>query len=109
MVGMIGLDFETYSATDLKTHGLARYVKDPAFRPLIASVTWNDGNRLQRLRLDFARARSHSATLLRERIGNDKIVAQNAGFEEAVLNWLGLVYEPSRFIDSAVVARAAGA
>jgi len=106
---MIGLDFETYSATDLKTHGLARYVKDPAFRPLIASVTWNDGNRLQRLRLDFARARSHSATLLRERIGNDKIVAQNAGFEEAVLNWLGLVYEPSRFIDSAVVARAAGA
>ena len=109
MVGMIGLDFETYSATDLKTHGLARYVKDPAFRPLIASVTWNDGGRLQRMRLDFARARRHSTSLLRERIGGDSIVAQNAGFEEAVLTWLGLGYTHDRFIDSAVVARAAGA
>src|SRR6188768_1035495 len=84
MVGMIGLDFETYSATDLKTHGLARYVSDPCFRPLIASVTWNAAGKLNRRRLNFAREIDRNREILRDHIGPQSI-------------------------DSAVIARAAGA
>jgi DNA polymerase len=106
MPKLIGLDFETYSAVDLPKHGLARYVNDPTFRPLIGSVAV-EGEITQRF--DFIRDGNVAVKGLDAQIGNATIVAHNAGFEQAVLNRMGLHYASSRFIDSAVVARAAGA
>ena len=40
MPELIGLDFETYGAEDLPTHGLARYARHKTFMPLIGSVAW---------------------------------------------------------------------
>lgn len=102
----VGLDFETYSATDLPTHGLNRYVNDPTFRPLIASTS-REGESTSRYNFvhDYDKARS----LLKRALQNHYIVAQNAGFEQAVLRKMGLHYPEHQFIDSAVVARVAGA
>jgi DNA polymerase len=110
MAGLIGLDFETYGSVSLPKHGLARYVADPNFQALIGSVACEDSRGiLQKDTFDFTCNRKVSTTSLREAIGDRLIVAHNAGFEQAVLDWLGLDYPSSRFIDSAVVARAAGA
>ena len=106
MPKLIGLDFETYSAVDLPKHGLARYVNDPTFRPLIGSVA-AEGMTTQRF--DFIKQGNVAVKVLDALIGNATIVAHNAPFEQAVLNRMGLHYASSRFIDSAVVARAAGA
>ena len=108
MSGMIGLDFETYGAVDLPTHGLARYVGDKSFMPLIGSVTDPNEN-WYRTRFDFVANPKAAARDLRDLIGTRYIVAHNAPFEHAVLDWLGLDYPVNRFIDSAVVALAAGA
>ena len=108
---MVGLDFETYSDVDLKKHGLSRYIRTPNFTPLIASLTATDsvsGN-LLRARFDILLGKRRLAAEVENVIGSATIVAQNAGFEWAVLSWLGLDYPAKRFVDSAVVARAAGA
>lgn len=102
----IGLDFETYSAVDLPKHGLARYVNDPTFRPLIGSIA-RDG--AATVRLDFVEDHDASTHQLQSYLKGCDIVAHNAGFEQAVLGAIGIVLPASRFIDSAVVARAAGA
>lgn len=111
MVGLIGLDFETYSDVDLKKHGLARYVRSPNFTPLVASMCSTDvtNGALKRARFDIRMGRNALARAVRYTIDSRSIVAQNAGFEWAVLDWLGLDYPANRFIDSAVVARTAGA
>jgi DNA polymerase len=106
MPARIGLDFETYSAVDLPKHGLARYVRHHTFRPLIASVAREN---LPTQTVEFITDPGVAAHQLSSLIGDATIVAHNAGFEQAVLNSIGLHYESSRFIDSAVVARAAGA
>lgn len=106
---MLGLDFETYSDVDLKVHGLERYVKDPSFRVLIASVA-RLGHKTQRF--DFISgtpalrdlARAEFAALLQ---GDGTIVAHNAPFEVAVLEHMGI--RRIRWRDSAVIARAMGA
>jgi DNA polymerase len=105
MSGYVGLDFETYGAVDLPRHGLARYVGDKSFTPLIASFVEDYGT----TRLDFVEDYSTSVRLLRQGIGSNTVIAHNAGFEQAVLNHIGISLPSSRFIDSAVVARAAGA
>jgi len=104
-MSVVGLDFETYGAESLPKHGLARYVGDKSFQPLIGSVS-ADG---YKQRFDLTYERSRQSRELRELIGPSQIVAHNAPFEQAVLAHLGLDYPSSRFIDSAVVARAAGA
>lgn len=110
MPQLIGLDFETYAATDLPKHGLARYLRDKTFTPLIGSVAWDTGILgIDTHRFDFVNEMSSSKKGLREAIGSSQIVAHNAPFEEGVLTWLGLDYPSTRFIDSAVVARCAGA
>ena len=107
---LTGLDFETYSACDLRTHGLARYVKHHSFTPLIASVSIPNSLGTEEQDWDFIeRGTKVVAREIREAIGSSRIVAHNAAFEQAVLGWMGLDYPSDRFIDSAVVARAAGA
>jgi DNA polymerase bacteriophage-type len=99
------LTFETYGAESLPKHGLARYVEHKSFQPLIASVVLDS---YPVVRFDFVQ-KEHEVDRLAQTIGGHTIVAHNASFEKAVLSSLGLHYPPSRFIDSAVVARAAGA
>lgn len=102
----IGLDFETYSAVDLPKHGLARYINDSTFRPLIASVA-RDGS--PTVTVDFVDDHDAGVHQLFSLINDHVIVAHNAGFEQAVLNRIGIQADSNKFIDSAVVARAAGA
>jgi DNA polymerase bacteriophage-type len=106
MPAPIGLDFETYSAVDLPKHGLARYVGHHTFRPLIASVA-RENHPTQTV--EFITDPGAAAHQLSSLIGDATIVAHNAAFEQAVLDRLGLFYGSESFIDSAVVARAAGA
>lgn len=107
MSGLIGLDFETYSAVDLRVHGLYNYVHSPTFKPLIAAVAV-EGMASEVLDLtgdDYKMMRDDLIHL----IGRRTIVAHNAGFEQAVLDWMGIPIPANRFIDSAVLARAYGA
>lgn len=105
MNDIIGLDFETYSGTDLTKHGLARYVQDPTFKPLIVAVAWG-GYEVVR---DFVlEDKNVVRDWLEETVAGNTVVAHNAGFEEAVLDWLDLAHLPSRYIDSAVIARTQG-
>lgn len=107
MTIILGLDFETYGAVNLPKHGLDRYVNDPSFRPLIAAV---HGNYIPtKVVFDFIQDPDCIPEFLEEVSGADLIVAHNAGFEQAVLRHMGLNLPAKRFIDSAVVARAAGA
>src|SRR4249920_873336 len=109
MPELIGLDFETYGAVNLPTHGLMRYVRDKSFMPLIGSTALLSGTGVSRTNYDFVSERKTSVERLEQQIGNAYIVAHNAIFEQQVLTNLGLHYPIDRFIDSAVVARVAGA
>lgn len=107
--GYIGLDFETYSAVDLSTHGLYRYTNDDTFRVLVAAVAFDTATGLKTHSIDLTEDFEVRRAQLRKAIGDDLIVAHNASFEKQVLHMLGLDYPPSRFIDSAAIARAVGA
>ena len=102
---MIGLDFETYSPVDLKDEGLDNYVNDPDFRVLLAGMhTHTDDSYM----IDFVHDED-ALEMLRQMLDNRRIVAHNAGFERAVLRRIGIDLPSDRFIDTAVLARAAGA
>ena len=116
MSELIGLDFETYGATDLPTHGLDRYASCETFRPLIGSVAYRHGNGFNAAgppvrmhTFNFVSDRRASTSELRDMLIGKTVCAHNAGFEARVLDELGLCVPLDRFIDSAVVARAAGA
>jgi DNA polymerase len=106
---MIGLDFETYAATDLVVNGLDNYVNCPHFRPLVAAVAYSDAGEIVTKSFDFVDNYVHELMLLKETLNNCIIVAHNAGFEQAVLERMGIDLPSESFIDSAVLARAAGA
>ena len=112
MTDLIGLDFETYGAVELPRYGLHRYVNNQTFRPLLAGMAWeNNGIVLDEL-LDFSlgyESYARDRDLLGDMISGRLIVAHNAPFEQAVLGWMGHNIPSDRFIDSAVLARAAGA
>ena len=111
MIDIVGLDFETYASTDLPKHGLHRYVNCSDFRVLLAAVQEQqpDGSTLMHL-LDFVKYDYDGEIDRLEKLLSGKhIAAHNAGFEQAVLGRLGLGMTSDRFIDSAVLARAAGA
>lgn len=109
MTPMIGLDFETYSPVDLPKHGLDRYVNHPLFTPLRASVVHKHlGATVYRKRFQWSEP-SATNELRQYLSGGHTIVAHNAGFEAAVLNRIGIHVHPTQFVDSAVVARIAGA
>lgn len=107
---LIALDFETYSPVDIRRHGLARYVEHPHFQPLLAGTYVHDQG-------TYPNERSYSLfdndlsvrQQLEETIGDRTIVAFNAGFEQATLEKMGLVYPSERFVDASVTARAHGA
>lgn len=99
---VIGIDFETYSAAPLPTVGLARYVNDPTFEPTLCGVATGSGTVVLEPRYSEDRKTLQDMICPPEYI----ITAQNAGFENAVLNWLGIEV-PLR--DTAVVAAVAGA
>lgn len=106
----IGLDFETYGDRPLPTCGLDNYVKSPYFTPLIGRLVARDRGRKIVGRYDIINdGKTGMRNALYQAIGDRFIVAHNAPFEREVLRWLGLDYRADQFVDSAVVARAAGA
>lgn len=108
----VGLDFETYASTDLLKHGLHRYINCPDFTPLLAAVVWVEGSVTQRFEgrvFDFVEDYEGEKAKLVDLLSYTKIVAHNAGFEQAVLGRMGIDIPSSRFVDSAVLARSAGA
>lgn len=103
----IGLDFETFAATDLLVHGLDNYVECEGFTPLIAALHGPLPGQQQVLdfTVDYDKARHE----LIQALNGWRIAAHNAGFEQAVLNKMGIKLPSTQFIDTAVLARAAGA
>ena len=101
---LAGLDFETYCALSLPEVGLARYVNHPTFTTTLASIAL-PGN--QTVTLEFPHENPGGLSAF---ISNSawRISAHYAGFESAVLKWMGIT--PAHpIIDSAVVAAVAGA
>ncbi len=80
----IGLDFETFAATDLLVHGLDNYVECEGFTPLIAALHGPLPGQQQVLdfTVDYDKARHE----LIQALNGWRIAAHNAGFEQAVLN-----------------------
>lgn len=113
MQDMIGLDFETYSDVDLPKHGLDRYISSPYFLPLIASVAKqgvSGRTYTQRYQLfDHRDQRQFQNDINHAVRCGVKIVAHNSGFEMAVLGSMNIQLGADNFVDSAMVARAAGA
>lgn len=109
MVKHIGLDFETYGGIDLPTHGLHRYVGHPTFRPLIASIKWRHNGQLLAERYEYHRDPRAFREFVGDHVSGSVVCPHNASFEDAVLKWLGIDVPAARYVDSAVVARAAGA
>lgn len=105
---MIGLDFETYCDLDLRVVGMDRYINHPSFEVLIASVAEENNSTCS---YDFVRQsyQRNLRRLGRDLVDADQIVAQNAPFERAVCKRIGIELPHSKFIDSAVIARAMGA
>jgi hypothetical protein len=103
----VGLDFETYSAVDLTVHGLERYVSDPTFRPLCAGVVVVAGTVPKTFDWVLHHDKEQVTQQLRNSIEDNIVVAHNAGFERAVLRWLGIEHAPREIVDSAVAARVA--
>lgn len=101
---LAGLDFETYCALSLPEVGLARYVNHPTFTTTLASIALPGS---QTVTLEFPHENPGGLSAF---ISNSawRISAHNAGFESAVLKWMGIT--PAHpLIDSAVVAAVAGA
>lgn len=109
---MIGLDFETYSPTDLMSKGLRNYTADPDFQPLLAAVKQSGYGTIV---IDFSKDYDHALAELYGQVvkpvlsGGQRIVAHNAGFEREVLRAIGYDLPFDAFVDSAVLARAHGA
>ena len=83
MLDALFVDYETRSPVDLKTHGLARYAKDPQTEPLMMAWAFNDepialwlpGEDLP------ARVRQHVSA-------SGLVVAHNFQFEAAIWNFI---------------------
>lgn len=105
----IGLDFETYGTRDLKKVGLANYLADPEFRPLTASLVFeNEHGGVHELELDFVQDHDGACQTMLLQLGDSPIVAHNAGFERGVLARMGFHIPHHRIIDSALMARING-
>ena len=114
----LGIDFETYGLADLPTVGLDNYVKHPSFRPLLLCTYRNTEQpspfsrstkpmfRAEKYDFDFV-FDEVDREALRAMLHEHVLVAHNAGFEEAVLKHM-FPTDTFEFLDSAVLARAAG-
>jgi len=102
-----GLDFETYCDLSLPDVGLENYVRHPSFCPILASIAIK-GRKTQRFELaleGYERFVDAVWALLEQ---GYTIEAHNAGFERAVLRWLGFTNIDHRVQDSAVMSRLLG-
>jgi DNA polymerase len=101
-----GLDFETFSGVDIKTHGMYRYMDSPDFTVLCAAISNTQGMITY---YDFVLTPDKAMRQFIHDLQHiTSISAHNAGFERAVLQKMGINYG-GQFIDSAVTARAMGA
>ena len=115
----VGLDFETFSKTNLKTQGMYKYMADSDFKPLIASLAFEDGTKytydfvFDCVRVYDGLASEGETVEAFERYLRHRddwtIVAHNADFERGVLEHMFPGFDPFRVRDSAVAARALGA
>lgn len=108
MNDIVGLDFETYSAVDIKVHGADRYVNDPTFKVLMAGLAYPPGSGYPDRIVDFT-SQPNPIETLSSFLAGKKIVAHNAFFEGLVLKALNIDVPWARLIDSAAVGRAYGA
>lgn len=101
----IGLDFETFGTQPLPKVGMVNYMEDPEFSILLACTYSIDGTRV----FDFVMHREQAMEEFRTYISlMSTIRAHNAAFEMYALKVSG--YSTSaEFIDTAVIAAAAGA
>jgi len=120
-----GLDYETWSRTNLPVRGLANYVADPEFKTLIVSVADHEGEFTydwvfncrwmvnpetgQYEHQDLTGSVTVRFMGYLEDHKEDIIMAHNAPFERVVTWWLDPKFDPYRFEDSAVDARVCGA
>lgn len=106
----VGLDFETFCRADLKEVGLDNYVNHPSFRPLIASLAYDDGSRLVVRTFDFVFNDTDTKDFLDSLLlTSGPIAAHNAMFERMTLKHMGFPHHEKRWRDTAVIARALGA
>lgn len=106
------LDFETYSAANLKKTGTGPYFEDAHYRPLIGTVLVVQDEQAGWInRLDFIDDPMHARKMLVDSgiTSGLPLVAHNALFEWNVLNKLGITLDLSQLYDTAVLARAMGA
>jgi DNA polymerase len=115
---LYGLDFETYGDVNLPKYGLDRYVNDPSFKPLMASVSPNHQDfGITKCNYDFVMGldREQERTMFIDQLARMHkqgytLVAHNAGFERAVLRQMQVPKQLfDRVWDSAVAARMLGA
>ena len=100
---LIGLDYESYGSVDLRKHGIDRYMSDPHFTPLICAA-YSDHEQHE---FDLIAGGTREWAALQELVHDKIVVAHNAGFEKWINDANGIT--PLGYIDSAMVARAAGA
>jgi DNA polymerase bacteriophage-type len=96
------IDFETYSATDIKTAGNYKYCEDPEFEILLLGYAFDDGDvRIIDLSEDGGRKRFNTIfSYVKENI-DIVLVAHNANFERVCLKEYGFDIPPERFFCTA--------
>ena len=96
------IDFETYSATDIKTAGNYKYCEDPEFEILLCGYAFDDGDvRIIDLLDDDGRGRFHKIFSYVEENTDIVLVAHNANFERVCLKEYGFDIPAERFFCTA--------
>lgn len=96
------IDFETYSATDIKTAGNYKYCEDPEFEILLLGYAFDDGDvRIIDLSEDDGRKRFNTIFSYVEENTDIVLVAHNANFERVCLKEYGFDIPTERFFCTA--------
>lgn len=96
------IDFETYSATDIKTAGNYKYCEDPEFEILLCGYAFDDGDVcIIDLLDDDGRGRFHKIFSYVEENTDIVLVAHNANFERVCLKEYGFDIPAERFFCTA--------
>ncbi len=106
---VVGLDFETYSAVDLKEVGLDNYFAHPTTKVLIGAVAHSDGRMSEFDFVDHPYGSEVEVQNLKSTLKDKYIIAHIAMFEWYCLLHLGIAIPVQRMIDSAMLARMHGA
>ena len=101
------LDYETYSATDLKECGLYRYMEDPDFEIMLLAYAFGEDP----VRVVDIKCGEDWPTDFMNAIANPAFtkIARNANFERcATFSHLGIYCKPEQWIDTAILAGQCG-